>query len=149
MNILAIDPAMTTGFACNKASGVFLCKAKGRQSLGYRFILFRNYIKALIEDNDIDFVVYEKPSGKHFTGIRSHSNFEGVLLELCEDLKIEYKEVVSTEIKRYAKSISKVSGIMDKSAMFSTAIDFIQPNVIDDNHADALWLLQYANNLLT
>ena len=140
--ILALDIAMTTGYAHPNGSGIFTCKEKGFQSLGYKLVVFKREVTKLIQENDIKLVVYEKPTGAHFTGVRSHANFEGVLIETCLGLGVEYKDENSATIKKFAKDTSKMQGRMGKPEMFESAMDHFKINVIDDNHADALWLYE-------
>lgn len=154
MRILAIDPATVTGWRSPTSSGTFNCKLRSNESKGMKFIKFRSFIKQIIEDDDIDLVVYEKPGGRHFNGIRSHSNFEGVLLQLCEDMKIEYRDYSATEIKKFAKDTyievtqSAVKGQMNKARMMEFALVVYDREFIDDNHVDAYFLYELAKSQL-
>lgn len=144
MRILAIDPATKTGWKSPTASGVIDFKLRSNESKGMKLIKFRSYIKDLIINDEIDLVVYEKPGGRFFNGVRSHANFEGVLIELCEGLKVQYKDYSASEIKRFATG----KGNANKQMMIDTAKQFFEENVIDDNHADALWLFELAKETL-
>lgn len=136
MNILAIDPATVTGWATNDKSGTFSVKLKSYESKGIKFLRFSSYVRDLIASNDIALVVYEKPSGRHFNGLRSHANFEGVLLKLCTELGVEYKDYSASAIKKHATG----KGNCKKDLMVKAAKNKWTFDIIDDNHADALWL---------
>ena len=147
MKILAIDPANITGWSVGVIlSGVFHCKGKSKESPGLKFVKFRKYIKDIINDEGIDIVVYEKPGGRFFGGVRSHANFEGVLLQLLEELGINFKAYSAGEIKKHAKQQYTekfqvpLKGQMNKDLMVMTAGKFFDREIIDDNHADSLWL---------
>lgn len=154
--ILALDPAEKTGFASDINSGVFNCKLRSNESKGMKMIKFRAHVQDLITACDIKIVVYEKPGGRNFVGIRSHANFEGILIGLCEDLKVEYKDYSATEIKRYAKSeyerligLPFKKGQMNKADMIEAAISIYERDFVDDNHVDAYFLHQLAKKELT
>lgn len=154
LRILSIDPATITGWRSPTTSGVFNCSLRSNESKGMKFIKFRAYLKQIIEDDDINLVVYEKPGGRHFNGIRSHANFEGVLLQLCEDMNIEYRDYSATEIKKYAKekyievTHSPVKGHMNKDKMMQHALVIYDREFIDDNHVDAYFLYELAKSQL-
>ena len=147
MKILAIDPANVTGWSIGVLlSGVFHCKGKAKESPGVRFIKFRKYIREVVNNEGVNFIVYEKPGGRNYKGVVSHANYEGVLLHLAEELGINFKAYSAGEIKRHAKEqyIEKfnvpMKGQMNKELMVFTAGKFFNTKIIDDNHADALWL---------
>jgi hypothetical protein len=155
MNILALDPAQITGWRSPSSSGIFICKEKSSESKGMRFIRFKNSILDVIETDNIECIVYEKPGGRNFTGVRSHSNFEGIILQICEENNLEFKDYSAGEIKRYAKetycefSGEIIKGHVNKTQMVEWATLFFEPlSIIDDNHADALWLYELANSQL-
>ena len=155
IRILSLDPATLTGYCTPTASGTFNNKLRSKESSGMKFIKFRAAVKEIITNDDITLVVYEKPGGRHYNGIRSHANFEGVLLTLCEELKMEYRDYSATEIKAYAKRTyfdlieSKPVGHMTKDKMVEYANVVFDMECIDDNHADAKWLYELAKKELS
>ncbi len=152
LRILSLDPATLTGYCTPTASGTFSNKLRSKESSGMKFIKFRAQIKRIIQDDEINLVVYEKPGGRHYNGIRSHANFEGVLLQLCEELGVEYRDYSATEIKKYAKTKyfnlieAKPHGHMTKDKMVEYANLVFSMDCEDDNHADAKWLYEMALN---
>lgn len=157
MKIIAIDPGLITGWADDHSSGTWNLKPKSYESAGMKLIKFKASFCELVNSNlpemDPDnfmigpqldlFVAYEKPGGRHYNGIRSHSNFEGVLMQLCEEMKIQYKGYSAAEIKRHATG----KGNCNKEAMVaSAAAKWPEVKIIDDNHADALWLHNLAES---
>lgn len=142
LNILALDPATTTGYCSEHASGIWEFKLKSYESTGIKFLNFRKKLAELIQAENIDMVVYEKPSGQHFTGVRSHSNFEGVILECCQALETQYITYTSTQIKKFATD----KGNAKKPEMIQACKDKYGITPIDDNHADAIHLWYMANN---
>ena len=156
MNILSLDPAEKTGFRSPTTSGVFSVKLRSNESKGMKMIKFKSHIKEIILKDDIQLVVYEKPGGRNFAAVRSHSNFEGIILNTCEEMGVEYRDYSAGEIKRYAKetyeqatgeSIKK--GNMNKGDMVEAAITLYDRTFIDDNHVDAYFLYELAQKELT
>ena len=151
---LALDPATTTGWATEDSSGIMNFKVNSHTSNGVKFLKFRNKIKELVELGEITMVFYERPSGQHFTGVRSGANFEGVLISLLEELGVKYMELTSTEIKKHAKTVCeekfgvKIKGQMNKDKMVEWATKFFNRTFIDDNEADACWILHYSKTIL-
>lgn len=156
---LLLDPATTTGWCIDiddeiKDSGIFKTKEKN-ESRSNRFLRFKTFILDKISVWDIDFVGYEKPSQGHFSGTRTHANFEGVLLaELAQIRKerlMSYMEVSPNAIKKVAKDTVNLpfKGNYDKPMMVKSAKEFFDFDIIDDNHADALWLAMYIRKILS
>lgn len=143
MNILAIDPANLTGWCTEKASGVFNCESKGYTSAGMKLLKFKKEIQELVSRFSIDLIVYERPSGRHFTGIRSHSNYEGVLVNYCLEEGILFKEYSASKIKKFFTG----KGNANKGLMLLKAMEY-KSEVEDDNEADAIALYQLAKSEL-
>ena len=69
----------------------------------------------------------------------------GVLQLGCLEKGIEYKGVGVGTIKKHATG----NGHAKKDAMILAAtLKWPDINIIDDNHADALWLLDYATEVM-
>jgi len=134
MCIIAIDPGIKTGWARNDGiNGVDDFSTRSRESKGLRYLRFQKWLSEVCQGCDV--VVYEKPIHRHYAAMRSHSNFEGVLIAFCEDQGIQYKDYSPGEIKKHATG----KGNANKAKMIETARERFG-NIIDDNHADALWL---------
>ena len=139
MRILALDPATKCGYAHAEDSGVWDLKSSPYESTSMRLLKFRAKINQLVLEHGITFIVYEKPGGRHFNGIRSHANLEGVLLEYCLSHNIDFKGYSASEIKKFATG----KGNAKKEDMVEAATEKYG-EVIDDNHADALHLFHLA-----
>ena len=139
MSLLALDPATITGWCTSTSSGIWNCTPKSYESAGMKLIKFKSSLHELITKERIRFVVYEKPGGRFYNGVRSHSNFEGVLIAYCEERDIDYKGYSAKEIKKFATG----KGNCNKEKMIEAAQKY-GIDIIDDNHADALHLFYLA-----
>ena len=141
MKILALDPATKTGWAhSNGKSGVWDFTIKKDESPGIRLLKFRNKLKDVNKFYGIDLVAYETPRGfGHWNALSLHSKFAGIIEEFCAEFDILCKGYVATAIKMHAT----LNGRASKEEMVSRA-EFKFGKVIDDNHADALWILDLA-----
>lgn len=143
MNILSIDLGATIGYIKNGVGGSVKFKTKD-DSIGYRLLLFKNWLTSMTKD--IDLITYEVPVEGHFSGTKSHANFEGVLLAFCHENNITYKGYNNSSIKNYAKKTyeamtnDKHKGHMKKEHMVSYSNICFDLNPEDDNHADAWWI---------
>lgn len=140
MKVLALDPAALTGFCSATSSGVWDLKPKSYESNGMKFIKMRASIHEIVHAEEIDLIVYEKPSGRHFNGLRSHANFEGVIVGYCEEFELDYKDYSASEIKKFATG----KGNAKKPEMISSCEATYGVKPIDDNHADAVHLYHLA-----
>ncbi len=145
MKILAIDQATKAGWAVSpQVSGMWDLKVLRDESAGMRLIRFRAKIREIIELEKIDLVVYERVSGRFKASISVSAELAGTLKVICEDSKIEYRAFSPKEIKQHATG----KGNCNKEAMVAAAkLKWPSIDIIDDNHADALWLLSLANKL--
>jgi len=143
MNILSLDPSTKTGFAhsCG-ASGTWDLNIRKDESKGMRLIRLRSKLQEIHRDIGIDLVVFE---AARFAGMGGplvvQSEIQGQIKVFCEDQnpKIEYRGYSSKEIKAHA-----VNGKATKAQMVALARAKFGIEIIDDNHADALWLLDLA-----
>jgi Holliday junction resolvasome RuvABC endonuclease subunit len=140
VKILAIDPAALAGFCSPTASGTWNLKPKSYESNGMKFIKMRASIDEIVKAEGITFIAYEKPSGRHFNGIRSHANFEGVIVAYCEENGLDYKDFAAKEIKKFATG----NGNAGKPLMMQACKDKYGVDPVDDNHADAVHIYHLA-----
>lgn len=135
--ILALDIATITGWATDTSSGIWNLRPNRGESEGMRVVRFKAKVKELITLEEITLVVYERPAGMHKSSIMVASEMVGVLKDLCEELKVNYASYSATEIKKHATG----KGNSGKILMVKLAMEkFTNIRVLDDNHADALWL---------
>jgi len=143
MKILALDIASLTGWAHSLgSSGVWLLKPKKDESGGIRLIRFANKLKWLKKALGIDIIAYEaaRHGGRATRGLVTHSELQGVVKALSEELEYEYKGYSPTAIKKFATGNGKAS----KEDMIKAACKFSGRNITDDNEADAICLLEMA-----
>ena len=144
MNILALDIATKTGWATTTSSGVWDLKPNRGESSGMRVVRFKSKVKELLEIESIDLVVYERPAGQHKLSIMVASEMIGVLMDLCLERNINYASYSAGEIKKFATG----KGNASKAMMVEKAKEKFG-EIIDDNHADALFLLDLATTKLS
>lgn len=138
MKILALDQATNTGWATSTSSGVWNLKANRGESEGMRVVRFKSKVKEIIELEGITIIAYERPSGRNKYSLMISSEMVGVLKDLCIEKGIELACYSATEIKKHATG----KGNSKKSLMIEAAQEkWPNIHIIDDNHADALWLL--------
>lgn len=146
--ILALDLGVTTGY-CYKANtnrvrhGSVDLSNKRTESWAMRLVNFRVFVRDIIEEHEINCVVYETPYIHHkrpASAISGH-NFEGTLLEMLEAAKIPYKGFSPKAIKVFAGN-----GKWNKKQMMKAAKEQMGYKGKDDNEADAMWLYQLAQH---
>ena len=136
MKILALDIATVCGFRTETTSGVWnFNKQKRGDSYGMRLIRFKSSVKEILDLEEIDIVVYERPAGMFKSSIIVASEMIGVLIALCEERGIQYTAYSATEIKKFATG----KGNAKKQDMIDAAIS-LGLNPEDDNEADAIHL---------
>ena len=142
MNILALDLGTKCGWATENGSGVWELKPSTHESAGERYSKFKRKLHAIL----FDFVVYEEVHAH--IGVEAAHVYGGlvaILQTFCLENRIEYKGVPVQTIKKHATG----SGNAKKDDMiFSASMKFPKINIIDDNHADALHLLDYAQKVI-
>ena len=137
MNILALDVATKTGFCTANGSGVWDLTPKRDESKGMRLLRFRSKLIELHKAEPIDIVVFERTAGFHKAALIVQAELHGVLKVFCEENEIEYRAYSAGEIKKCATG----KGNASKQMMMDAAkANFTTIKIIDDNHADALFL---------
>lgn len=148
MKILALDPATKFGFAhsCGP-SGTWDLSVRRDESAGMRLIRLQGKLNEILRDVGIDLVVYEaaRNSGPKMQGaLVIQAMFQGVLISWCETNKIEYRGYSPSEIKKWATG----KGNANKQAMLDSAKLKWPGKNMDDNEADALFLLELAQSTM-
>lgn len=139
--ILALDIAAKTGWACPYASGVWDIKRKQDESSGMKLIRFRAKLKEIFSEMEPDIIVFERLQGKHVRSLCVQAEMHGIMKAFCNDHGIEYKAYSAGEIKKHATG----KGNANKEDMTQAArLKWPNIDIIDDNQADALWLLDLA-----
>jgi len=142
MRILALDIATKTGFAVTDGeSGTWNFTAKKDESKGLRLVLLKRNIARIHKEEPIDIVVFEAVRcTRNVQAVVAQSELQGIVKAWCEIKGIVYKGYTSSTIKKHATG----KGNADKKAMVNSAAEFFETTIVDDNHADALWLLDLA-----
>ena len=147
MNILAIDTATKCGWAhsCG-VSGVWNFTAKRDESRDIRLLRFCQSLDTMVATHGkIDLVAFE--SARHAApGMQGalvvQSEMQGVLKSWCLSVGVMYIGFSAATIKKFATG----KGNAKKPQMIAAAELRFDFPVIDDNHADALWILEFARN---
>lgn len=145
MNIVGLDLATKTGWACRKdgitTSGLIEFKSGRFEGGGMRFLKFQSWLE--------EFIPLVKPDVVFFEEIRRHMSTDaahvhgGLLAVLTSTLekfdpKIPYQGLPVGTIKKHATG----KGNAGKPLMVSSAKQkWPDQNIIDDNVADALWIM--------
>lgn len=143
--ILALDLGTTTGWAHYDAQRQTIasgtaCFQKGRfEGGGIRFLKFQAWLKKQLKPD----VIYYEEVRRHKATDAAHvyGGLLAVLTAWCEDNAIPYTGVPVGTIKKFATG----KGNASKQDMINAAkLEGIDP--VDDNEADAYWILEYAIN---
>ena len=144
MNILALDCGTKTGYATNllngEGSGVVDFKPKARESGGMRFLRFASWLSEMFDLVKPDLVIYEMPHNRGGSATEILNGMVAIVQKECASRDIEYTTVHSATLKKFATG----SGRAGKEDMIHKAIEVFNKRILDDNEADALWLLEYA-----
>lgn len=143
MNLLALDLGTKTGWAtlCEniRHSGVQVFDLKRGESPGMRFLRFHRWL--------IDFpmrpelVIYEEAHHRGGAATAVAYGFQSHLFSWCAQAGIEHQGLHSATLKKFATGSGK-AGKNDMVAALSRK--FGTPLNMDDNEADASWLLEWA-----
>lgn len=140
MKILAIDPGTKCGWALSPLeSGVWDLSPKRHEGAGMRFVRLRKYLKEVLPG--VGMVAYEEVRGHKGTdAAHIYGGIVAIISEICEAKKIPYCGIPVGTIKKHATGKGNVS----KDKMISSAaFRWPEIQIIDDNHADALWIFDY------
>ena len=147
MKILAVDPATRCGWAHSDGiSGTWDLSVRRDESAGMRLIRMTGKLREIHQSCGIDVLVYEAArhaAPKMQGALVVQATMQGVIIHWCEEHGVEYRGYSPTEIKRHATG----SGRANKADMIAAAVARVG-HAIDDNQADALWLLDLARTEL-
>ena len=148
--VLAFDLGTTTGWAGTDSSGLvqsgFVLLKRPKDSDGKRMLRFSTLVRDLIELVSPDLVAYEEVRA-HSGVIASHvyGGLQGILLAECERSKIPCHGIPVGTIKKFGTG----RGDADKTLMIMAAkAKWADQDVSDDNHSDALWVMETAIHTL-
>jgi Holliday junction resolvasome RuvABC endonuclease subunit len=150
MSCLALDPATSCGWAVTpEMSGVWDLSIRRDESGGMKLLRLEaklNEIAVTLEGgkSPLKLVVFEaaRNAMPKMQGALVHqAKLQAIIERWATAREIDYKGYSPTEIKRFATG----KGNSNKEAMLKGARSkFPGVAILDDNHADALWLLALA-----
>jgi Holliday junction resolvasome RuvABC endonuclease subunit len=147
MKILALDLATKTGWAFGdtdygrvRSSGTESFAVKKFDGAGIRYMKFGNWLYKTVQALSPDAVYYE--GVRRHLGVDAAHVYGGLLATMqstLEELKVPYTALTVQEIKKLATG----KGNAKKDAMIASAKErWPLIEIIDDNHADALWIFE-------
>jgi Holliday junction resolvasome RuvABC endonuclease subunit len=149
MKILALDFGSKTGWAhSNGLSGSWDLRVKRDESTGMRLIRMVAKLNEILHASGVDLVVFEgvrHGNPKMIGSTTSLAEMKGAfeLWANSQDPVINYRAYSPSEIKKWATG----KGNAKKEAMLSAAkAKWPTAVFLDDNHVDALWLLDLAQS---
>ncbi|GMV83375.1 MAG: hypothetical protein AMXMBFR7_45590 [Planctomycetota bacterium] len=147
MRILALDTGTITGWAYKDAdhsikSGTWDLTPHSGQRPGERLRTFYLNLREFDKSVPIDLIVYEEQHGHSGTAAAHlYGAFIGIIQLYSELFQVRYAPVGVQMLKKFATGRGNAS----KEEMIAAAQKRFHPQHIeDDNHADALHLLDYA-----
>lgn len=152
MNILALDLATATGWALAEngriESGVQDFSKKRGETNGILFLRFNRWLDEIATKDGkarVRVIAYEQAHHRGGAATQIGVGLGTRVDELCAKHGIECLPVHSATLKKHATG----SGRADKAAMCAAASRFAGHAIRDDNEADALLLLKYAQDTLS
>lgn len=142
LKLLALDPATKTGWAHSNGNSGTWNLGPAEDGQGRRLIRLRAHIHGVHRMFGIDKIYSEAAS---FGSINPntqafHNELRGVIRMVAEEIGASFHEHHPTTIKAFATG----NGRADKEQMMAACWKLLGVNPIDDNHADALWILDMA-----
>lgn len=150
MNILALDIGENCGWAISGGkriqSGVWRLKPSRFDSAGQRFVNFKTQVEREIIIGGVEQVVYEMVRNHRGTdAAHAYGGYIAHLQAICIENDIPYQGIAVSSIQKHATGKGQAPKGMKKKLMFDAAVKkFKDINIVDDNQADALWLLDLA-----
>lgn len=150
LQILALDLGTTTGWAANDPrgadAGVECFKPAKGDSSGIKFHLFRSWLerKMLSGFKIVAYEIVHPRTHSSSAAIMTYNGFLGVLQEVCEAHKVEYKGIPVQHIKQTATG----RGNAGKDAMVERCVARLGVVPATPDEADARWLLYHMREVL-
>jgi len=146
MNILALDLASRTGWATNsptEMSGVDTFDVRRGESPGTRYLRFTAWLREKILIINPALIVYEQAHHRGGAATEVAAGFATHLQSTCADIGVEFTPVHTATLKKYVTG----KGNASKEMMIAAYRGRWESEHIDDNHADARWLLEYGKTM--
>lgn len=145
IRILALDMATRTGWATNlpvPCSGVQDFSLKRGESPGMRFLRFHRWLEHIYELTDPQVVAFEQAHHRGGAATSVALGLQAHLLSWCAEHDIEHVPCHTATLKKFATG----KGNANKEAIKKAYVRKWGKEPIDDNEADAKWLLEWAIN---
>ena len=153
MYILSLDLATRTGWAYGKKDagllsgihcnmGVENFRKRTGESQGMIFLRFRSWLESFVKENPVELLLYEQSHQRGRAATEMAMGLLGVLKMVAEEYEINFSSVHSATIKKFAVG----KGNASKTLMMAAFKGRHGREPIDDNEADAYWLLAYGVN---
>jgi len=139
VKILALDLATKTGWAHSSgSSGVQSFALRRGDSPGMRYLQLGAWLSRVYKTEPFDLLVYEQP---HYRGGHATEVLVGMVTK-CQEWVAENKMEVTSRHTSEVKKHATGKGNSGKEEMMKAAWEkWPSLDLIDDNHVDALWLL--------
>lgn len=145
MNILALDCATKTGWACLRdghiESGVQDFTKRRGESNGIMFFRFRQWLNTF-KYSDFKVIAYEQAHHRGGAATEICVNLTGRAQEFAAEIKAEHMAVHTASIKKFVSG----SGKADKAVIMDWFKSKTGRAPIDDNEADAMALLYFVKS---
>jgi Holliday junction resolvasome RuvABC endonuclease subunit len=139
--ILAIDPGTQCGWSLfderTVTGGTWDLSARRHEGGGMRYVHFKRHLR---EIGRVDLVAYEEV--RRHMGVDAAHVYGGLIAHLgawCEENDIPYTAVPVGTIKKFATG----NGNASKEAMIEACAKKLKIVCVDDNQADATWILHF------
>ena len=150
MNILALDCATKTGWACLRdghiESGMQDFTKRRGESMGMNngvmFYRFRGWLNNTFKDSGLDIIVYEQAHHRGGAATEICVNLTGRAQEFAAEIGAEYMAVHTASIKKFITGHGKA----DKELIKDWFVRKIGRPPVDDNESDAMALLYFVMN---
>jgi crossover junction endodeoxyribonuclease RuvC len=149
MNILSIDPATKCGWAHSGGmGGTWDLSVRRDESSGMRLLRLRGKLNEVKNAVGIDLLTFEaarNAAPKMQGALVIQAQFQAIIVEFCEDHNIQYRGYSPSEVKKHATG----KGNASKDQMIDAAKrKWPTVPIEDDNHADALHILDLTKSAL-
>lgn len=139
MRILALDLATKTGYAMNEpdVSGTEDFSLRRGDSPGIRYLRFVSWLEEIIAKSRPDIVVAEQAHHRGGAATEVAAGFQTHMQSTCAKHGVEFTTRHTGTIKKHATG----KGNAGKDEMMAAFVQKWGREPKDDNHADAMWLL--------
>ncbi len=141
MTHIGIDPATKCGYAVilddasQLAGGTWKLERRAGDGAGMLYVRFQKLFAELLDAFPGSVVAYEQQANRFAGSAHVGLGIISHIQRLCEERNVPYTGVAFSTVKKAATG----KGNADKKAMIAAAIAQ-WGEVVDDNHADALWI---------